>query len=127
MSGSQTARVALRLCKNVIPVLPAARNRAFCGLRARPPDARVTLNVIRIIISITRAPIAREVHANLSVSSISERLYSRLCDADGDRDVDQNDINTLILAKGTVADPGDIKDFDVDGVITTLDARECFT
>lgn len=48
-----------------------------------------------------------------------------LCDADGDRDVDQADIDEIVLAKGTVADPGDIKDFDVDGVVTTLDAREC--
>ncbi len=48
-----------------------------------------------------------------------------LCDIDVDRDVDQNDINALILAKGTAVATGDIRDMDGDGVISTLDARAC--
>jgi hypothetical protein len=48
-----------------------------------------------------------------------------LCDANDDRLVDQSDIDALILAKGTAVGPGDTSDPDMDGVITTLDAREC--
>lgn len=49
-----------------------------------------------------------------------------LCDADGDRDVDQNDIRAIGLAKGTPASgAGDIRDVDRDGTITIVDARQC--
>lgn len=49
-----------------------------------------------------------------------------LCDIDGDRDVDVNDIKALTLAKGTpISGPGDIRDMDGDGMITVLDARQC--
>ena len=67
----------------------------------------------------------------LAMMALSNYTYSacgmgpKLCDADGDRDVDQTDINELILAKGTVVGVGDIKDPDGDLVITTLDARDC--
>lgn len=48
-----------------------------------------------------------------------------LCDADGNRDVDINDIRAITLANGTLVNPGDIRDIDVDGKITLLDARQC--
>lgn len=49
-----------------------------------------------------------------------------LCDADGDRDVDSQDIREIGLAKGTPsAGPGDLRDIDGDGMITLLDARQC--
>lgn len=49
-----------------------------------------------------------------------------LCDADGDRDVDSDDITAIGLAKGSAANgPGDIRDLDGDGLITVLDARQC--
>jgi hypothetical protein len=73
----------------------------------------------------------RQILITLAMLALSNYTYSQcglvpiMCDADGDRNVDQTDIDEIVLAKGTVAAPGDIKDFDVDGVITTLDAREC--
>lgn len=49
-----------------------------------------------------------------------------LCDADGDRDVDSDDIVAIGLAKGAPSSgPGDIRDLDGDGMITVLDARQC--
>lgn len=49
-----------------------------------------------------------------------------LCDADGDRDVDSDDIAAIALARGTPSSgPGDIRDMDGDGMITVLDARQC--
>ncbi|MFT4519641.1 MAG: hypothetical protein ACI9JM_002038 [Halioglobus sp.] len=69
----------------------------------------------------------------VAIFAVSNSTYSQgcggpvdmLCDADGDNDVDQSDIDALILAKGTAVAMGDLKDPDLDGVITTLDAREC--
>lgn len=48
-----------------------------------------------------------------------------LCDADGNRDVNIDDITAISLAKGTPVGPGDIRDFDGDRMITVLDARQC--
>ena len=49
-----------------------------------------------------------------------------LCDADGNGDVNIDDINAISLAKGTPAnEPDDVRDIDGDGVITVLDARQC--
>lgn len=49
-----------------------------------------------------------------------------LCDADGDHDVDSQDISAISLARGTpVSGPGDIRDYDGDGTITIIDARQC--
>lgn len=48
-----------------------------------------------------------------------------LCDLDGDRTVDQSDIDALLLLKGTAVSQGDLRDIDGDGVITVLDARKC--
>ncbi|MEZ5572823.1 MAG: hypothetical protein R3E64_12455 [Halioglobus sp.] len=68
--------------------------------------------------------------ALLATSSLS---YSQcgvpvpmLCDADGDRDVDSDDIAAIGTARGTPASgPADIRDIDGDGMITVLDARQC--
>ena len=48
-----------------------------------------------------------------------------LCDADGNRDVNIDDITSISLAKGTTVGPGDIRDIDGDRMITVLDARQC--
>lgn len=48
-----------------------------------------------------------------------------LCDADGDRDIDSDDIAAIGAANGETVEPGDIRDIDGDGVITGLDARQC--
>jgi parallel beta-helix repeat protein len=49
-----------------------------------------------------------------------------LCDANGDNYVDSADITAITLARGTPASgPGDIRDIDIDGQITMLDARQC--
>jgi hypothetical protein len=47
------------------------------------------------------------------------------CDVDNDRDVDRNDINLIFAARGTLAVPGDARDYDKDGRITVNDARAC--
>lgn len=50
----------------------------------------------------------------------------KLCDADGDFDVDSKDIVAIGGAKGTPSSgPGDLRDVDGDGMITVLDARQC--
>ena len=49
-----------------------------------------------------------------------------LCDADGDFDIDSDDIAAIGAAKGTPSSgPGDVRDIDGDGVISVLDARQC--
>jgi hypothetical protein len=48
-----------------------------------------------------------------------------LCDADGDQDVDLNDIQAITDAKGTNVESGDVRDIDGDGEITLVDARRC--
>jgi hypothetical protein len=71
--------------------------------------------------------------ATLMLLTISSLAYSQcggpvpvLCDADGDRDVDLDDIGAISLAKGTSrSGPGDVRDIDGDGLITVLDARQC--
>ncbi len=47
------------------------------------------------------------------------------CDIDFDDDVDQEDINAILNARGQAAQPGDFRDFDKDGLITVNDARAC--
>ncbi len=68
----------------------------------------------------------------LAMLTLSSYSYSQcggpvplLCDADGNRDVNMNDITAINLAKGTPVAPGDIRDIDGDGTITVLDARQC--
>jgi hypothetical protein len=49
-----------------------------------------------------------------------------LCDADGNMDVNIDDIDAITAANGEIAaGPGDMRDFDGDGFITVLDARSC--
>jgi parallel beta-helix repeat protein len=51
-----------------------------------------------------------------------------LCDADGDFDVDLQDIEAITLAKGSISNGvTDVRDYDGDGAITILDARGCST
>jgi len=50
------------------------------------------------------------------------------CDADGDLDVDIDDITAISDDKGTDSTgPTDMRDIDQDGTITVLDARQCAT
>lgn len=48
-----------------------------------------------------------------------------LCDADDNHVVDIADINAIAQANGSAANPGDVRDIDLDGTITVLDARQC--
>ena len=68
----------------------------------------------------------------LAMITVSSYSYAQcggptplLCDADGNRAIDIDDITAISLAKGTAAAPGDVRDIDMDGVITVLDARQC--
>jgi hypothetical protein len=68
----------------------------------------------------------------LAMITLSSYSYSQcgvpvplLCDADGNRDVNIDDIKAISLAKGTPVGPGDIRDIDSDRMITLLDARQC--
>jgi parallel beta-helix repeat protein len=69
----------------------------------------------------------------LSLLSLSSFAYSqcgapvpKLCDADGDRYVDSDDIAAIVAARGSPASgPGDIRDVNGDGFITIIDARQC--
>ena len=49
-----------------------------------------------------------------------------MCDADGDSDVDRNDIRAISMARNASSTgPGDMRDSNGDGKITVLDARKC--
>jgi arylsulfatase A-like enzyme len=69
----------------------------------------------------------------LTVMTLSSYSYSQcggpvplLCDADGNFEVNQDDIEAIALASGTPAtEPADLRDIDGDGTITILDARQC--
>ena len=73
---------------------------------------------LRFLLPFLFLVLGNHVHAQCSVVPV-------LCDATGDRFVDQSDIDGLVLAKGTTVQPGSARDPDGDGVVTTLDAREC--
>ena len=50
----------------------------------------------------------------------------RSCDANGDNEVNALDIDAINAAKGSPSTgPGDVRDIDLDGIITILDARAC--
>jgi cysteine-rich repeat protein len=50
----------------------------------------------------------------------------RVCDANGDRSVDQRDISKILKERGqTATHPYDARDVDLDGTITVLDSRTC--
>jgi hypothetical protein len=68
----------------------------------------------------------------LAMFALSSYAYSQcggpvpmVCDADGNRDVNIDDIAAISLAKGTPVEPGDMRDIDGDRMITMLDARQC--
>lgn len=74
-------------------------------------------------------------HILITLAMITASAYStaqcggpvpKLCDADGDYDVDSNDIAAIGATKGTPSSgSGDLRDVDGDGMITVLDARQC--
>lgn len=74
-----------------------------------------------------------QVFITLMLLTLSSFTYSQcgglvplLCDADGDRDVDSDDITAIGLANSSPSNgPGDTRDIDGDGTITALDARQC--
>ena len=45
-------------------------------------------------------------------------------DLDNDGDVDRDDLNILLVARGQAVGPGDPRDLDGDGQVTTLDGRK---
>lgn len=47
------------------------------------------------------------------------------CDVDGDGDVDSVDVNLVRGALGVLVEPGDPRDADSDGRVTTTDVRQC--
>ena len=68
----------------------------------------------------------------LAMITLSNYSYSQcggpvplMCDADGNGVINVDDITAISLAKGTPAAPGDVRDIDLDGMITVLDARQC--
>ncbi|NQX87288.1 MAG: hypothetical protein HRT77_01350 [Halioglobus sp.] len=78
------------------------------------------MRCLKILLSLAFVIACHQVHAQCSPVPV-------LCDANDDLVVDQNDIDELILTKGTVVGPGDRRDPDMDGVISTMDARDCVT
>lgn len=52
-------------------------------------------------------------------------LAGRLCDADGDGNVDELDIAAIQAARGSAVGPSDARDLDQDLVLTVLDSRAC--
>lgn len=53
-------------------------------------------------------------------------VLPKSCDANGDDNVDRNDITLIMAARNTAATgSGDPRDHDGDGIITVLDARQC--
>ena len=47
------------------------------------------------------------------------------CDVNQDNFVDRNDISLISSARNQLADPGDPRDYDEDGIISISDARQC--
>lgn len=47
------------------------------------------------------------------------------CDVDRDGDIDKNDTDAILRARGEIALPGDPRDADGDGLITVRDAKLC--
>ncbi|MCB1858902.1 MAG: thrombospondin type 3 repeat-containing protein [Gammaproteobacteria bacterium] len=50
---------------------------------------------------------------------------AEICDVDGDGDIDTSDIRAILAGRGQQAQPGDPRDADGDGVISSLDAKIC--
>jgi hypothetical protein len=49
----------------------------------------------------------------------------RECDLNNDGHVNVDDINVIMAGRGTRVAPGDPRDVDGDGMVTTNDARAC--
>ncbi|REL28081.1 DUF4215 domain-containing protein [Thalassotalea euphylliae] len=47
------------------------------------------------------------------------------CDVNQDNFVDRSDIRLISAARNQVAEPGDLRDYDEDGIISLADARQC--
>jgi hypothetical protein len=56
---------------------------------------------------------------------VGDACTVQACFVDSDNDVDLDDINLILAARGQSATPGDPRDADRDGVITVNDARAC--
>lgn len=56
---------------------------------------------------------------------VAFQAAGRPCDADGNGQVDRDDIAAIVAARNTPAGQNDPRDADRDGVITVLDARLC--
>jgi len=54
-----------------------------------------------------------------------QHVANVVCDADGDGDVDRNDVAVILAARNTPAAPGDPRDANGDGQITVADSRLC--
>ncbi|OZG72243.1 hypothetical protein BTA51_15990 [Hahella sp. CCB-MM4] len=64
---------------------------------------------------------------NLSATARKEWVdaQNEPCDVDGDGDIDRMDLREISLARGQIAEPGDPRDANGDGVITPSDVKVC--
>ncbi len=77
-------------------------------------------NMLRALFVLALFLITNHSHAQCGVP------VPRMCDANGDFIVDSADIDAINQAKGMPANGNaDMRDIDLDGVITVLDARQC--
>ena len=61
----------------------------------------------------------------LFFSTFASNAQAAICEIDGDGDIDINDINLILAARGMDVDPGDPRDANSNGVIGVGDARAC--
>ncbi len=60
------------------------------------------------------------------LSDLSIRnAVNQICDVEPDGDIDRVDLRTISLARGQVAQPGDPRDANGDGIITPSDVKVC--
>jgi hypothetical protein len=58
--------------------------------------------------------------------TLQDNASGLACDVDRDGDVDRNDVNSIMAARGQRASgPDDARDYDKDGLITVNDGRAC--
>jgi cysteine-rich repeat protein len=65
------------------------------------------------------------IHLKLGEHIVCSFTNARVCDVDGDGNIDRDDINAIFAARNTPASPGDVRDADGDGTITVGDSRTC--
>jgi hypothetical protein len=58
-------------------------------------------------------------------NTVSNTWAGLLCDVDNNHKVDNSDIALIFAARNTLVEPGDVRDADFDGIVTSLDARKC--